>query len=94
MVIRDHSLIHGLRDFFHSTEIVPVKARNGSAVSLVNGTVTVKIPYFSDRNVKGLLHDFKSLHGIYFNITLKSNRIVKHNVKWNLLHNRLATLYY
>ena len=65
MLFRDHSPIHNLRDFFHSTENVPIKARNGSAVSLVNGTVTVKIPYFSDQNVKGLLHEFKNLHGIY-----------------------------
>ena len=65
MIFRDHSPIHSLRDFVHSTENVPIKARNGSAVSLVNGTVTVKIPYFSDQNVKGLLHEFKNLHGIY-----------------------------
>ena len=36
----DHSAIYGLRDFLHSTGIVPGKARNSSAGSFVNHAVT------------------------------------------------------
>ena len=38
---RDHSPIHGVGDFFHSTGIVPGKAGNGSTGSFVNHAVYV-----------------------------------------------------
>ena len=39
MVFRDRSRIHGLREFFLSTEIVPVKTGSVSAVGFVNSVV-------------------------------------------------------
>ena len=39
---RDRSPIHNLRDFFHSTGIVPGKAGNGSASGFVNGAVKTR----------------------------------------------------
>ena len=40
-VFTDRSPIHSFRDFFHSSEIVPDKAGDGSAGGLLNSAVTV-----------------------------------------------------
>ena len=45
---RDHSPIHSVGDFFHSTGIVQGKGGNGSAGGFVNHTVNVTTQWHRD----------------------------------------------
>ena len=53
LMFRDRSLICGLRDFFHSTGIVPGKAGNGSASGLVNTAANLSIFWFERQSIGG-----------------------------------------